>query len=236
MRKLSPDLAHSLAAEYVLGTLRGRARQRFEAIARADPAVAAILRRWEEDLTPLAERIAPVDPPERVWSQIEARIFPGAARAAPRVSLWSSLGFWRGLGMVTGALATVLLALFVYLSTGTRDEPVFVAVLTAPDSTPRMVVSMHSPDLLRVRMVKPWKVAGDQGLELWVLPKEGAPRSLGMVANAMGDTLIRIEPNDPRVKGANALAISLEPPGGSPTKQPTGPVLCSGVIGPVRRT
>ncbi|MGZ5569925.1 MAG: anti-sigma factor, partial [Usitatibacter sp.] len=225
-------LAHALAAEYVLGTLRGRARQRFEAIARADREVAAILRRWEEDLTPLAERIAAVEPPARVWAGIESRIAPKTAGGA---GFWSSLGFWRGFGMVTGGLAAVLLAFFLYLSTGLREEPVFVAVLTAPDATARMVVSMHSPDLLRVRMVKPWAGTDDKSLELWVLPKEGAPRSLGVVANAMGDTLIKITASDPRVQGANALAISLEPRGGSPTRQPTGPMLCSGVIAPVRK-
>ncbi|MGZ5097035.1 MAG: anti-sigma factor [Usitatibacter sp.] len=232
MRKLAPDLAHALAAEYVLGTLRGRARQRFEAIARADREVAAILRRWEEDLTPLAERVAAVEPPARVWAGIKSRIAPKTAGGA---GFWSSLGFWRGFGMVTGGLAAVLLAFFLYLSTGLREEPVFVAVLTAPDATARMVVSMHSPDLLRVRMVKPWAGTDDKSLELWVLPKEGAPRSLGVVANAMGDTLIKITASDPRVQGANALAISLEPRGGSPTRQPTGPMLCSGVIAPVRK-
>lgn len=236
MRKLSPDLAHALAAEHVLGTLRGRARRRFEAIARADREVAAILRRWEEDLTPLAERVTPVDPPARVWSEIESRITPRASSLALRASFWSSLGLWRGFGMVSGGLAMVLLAAFLSLSGGPRGEPVFIAVLTAPDATARMVVSMHhSPDLLRVRMVKPWSGADDKSLELWVLPKEGAPRSLGVVANAMGDTLIKISATDPRVQGANAIAVSLEPRGGSPTRQPTGPVLCSGVIAPVQR-
>lgn len=232
MRKLSSDLAHALAAEYVLGTLRGRARQRFKAIAHDDREVAAILRRWEDGLTPLAERVAAVEPPARVWAEIESRIAP---KAADRAGFWSSVAFWRALGMVTGGLATVLLAYFLFLSSGPREEPVFVAVLTAPDATPRMVVSMHSPDLLRVRMVKPWKVAGDKSLELWVLPKDGAPRSLGVVANAMGDTLIRIAATDPRVQGANALSISLEPLGGSPTRQPTGRVLCSGMIAPMRK-
>lgn len=230
MRKFSAELANALAAEYVLGTLRGRARQRFEAITRADPDVAAIVRRWEDSLTPLAERVAPVEPPARLWQEIEARIYPAKPASA------TNAGLWRTFGLVSGGLASALLAFFLYISTGPRGEPVFVAVLSAPDSVPRMVVSMHSPDLLRVRVVQPWTGMENKGLELWVLPKEGAPRSLGMVTNAKGDTLITITTTDPRVQGANALAISLEPPGGSPTKQPTGPVLASGVIAPVRRT
>jgi len=230
MRKLSADLANALAAEYVLGTLPGRARRRFEAIVRADPETAAILRRWEDGLTPLAEGVAPVEPPARVWREIEARIAPPAAAATKAGS-----GFWKAFGMVSGGLASVLLAFFLYISTGSRGDPLFVAVLTAPDSAPRMVVSMQAPHTLRVRMVKPWGGMEDKGLELWVLPKDGAPRSLGMVHNTMGDTMIRIGPDDPRIQDIKALAISAEPPGGSPTKQPTGPVLCSGMVAPVRR-
>jgi anti-sigma-K factor RskA len=231
MRKLSRDLAHALAGEYVVGTLRGRARRRFEAIVAEDAEARAILAQWERGLAPLARRVPAIEPPARVWKAIEARIGPSQAAAR---GLRESLGFWRSFGLLAGGVASVLLAAFLFLSGATRGDPLFVAVLTAPDSVPRMVVSMHSPDLLRVRMVKPWKEASDKSLELWVLPKEGAPRSLGLIANAPGETDIRIDPSDPRVAGANALAISLEPRGGSPTQAPTGPVLCSGVIAPVR--
>jgi anti-sigma-K factor RskA len=68
------------------------------------------------------------------------------------------------------------------------------------------------------------------------MPREGKPRSLGMVSNEAPETVIHIAENDPRVEGANALAVSLEPMGGSPTGEPTGPVLCSGAIAAVRRT
>jgi anti-sigma-K factor RskA len=229
MRKLSADLAHALAAEYVIGTLRGRARRRFEALMASDAAVAAIVRRWEADLTPLAERIQPVEPPARVWRAIESRLGPAAAAPAP-----SSLGFWRAFGLLAGGVASVLLAAFLWISQGPRGEPLFVAVLQS-NTEPRMVVSMHSPDLLRVRMIRPWRNLKDKDLELWVMPKEGAPRSLGVITNAMEDTLIRITAADPRVQGAQSLVISAEPPGGSPTKQPTGPVLCQGPIAPVRK-
>ena len=232
MRKLSADLAHALAAEYVLGTLRGRARARFEAIARADREVAGIVARWEAFLTPLAERIPPVEPPARVWRAIEARI--GAAESRTQAAR-TSLGFWRSFGLLAGGVASVLLTAFLVISGTPRGDPLFVAVLAASDSQPRMVVSMHAPDILRVRMVKPWKPAGDKSLELWVLPKDGSPRSLGLVANALGDTLIRIDPRDPRLGDATALAVSLEPAGGSPTKAPTGPVLCSGAIAATRK-
>lgn len=234
MRHLSPQAAHALAAEYVVGTLRGRARQRFEAIARTDRAVAAILAEWEGALTPLSLKIEPVEPPARVWKAIEARI---AGSDTSTRALRTTLGFWRSFGLLAGGVASVLLAVFLFVSGAPRGDPVFVAVLadSTPAAAPRMVVSMHAPDLLRVRMVKPWKESPGKDLELWVLPKEGAPRSLGLLANAMGDTLIRIDPSDARLGGATALAVSLEPAGGSPTKAPTGPVLCSGSIAPVRK-
>ncbi len=224
--RLSPAAVQALAAQYVLGTLRGRARSRFERHMREDRAVAGEVARWETTLTPLAERVAPVEPPRRVWSGIEARLAPRTVPAA-------RAGLWRAFGLLAGGLASVLFAFFVFLSTGPRGEPVFVAVLA--DASPRMVVSMHQPDLLRVRVVKPWGGMENQSLELWVLPKEGKPRSLGLVTNAMGDTLIKITAADPRVQGANALAVSMEPRGGSPTGQPTGAVVASGMIAPVKR-
>jgi anti-sigma-K factor RskA len=223
--RLSPEARDALAAEYVLGTLRGRARERFEERMAADADLAKLVRRWEDELTPLAERVPPVEPPARVWRTIEARCMQRSTRTP----------FWRAFGLVAGGLATVLVAFFVWLSTGPRSEPLFVAVLAAPDEVPRMVVSMHQPNLMRVRMVKPWSGMKQQVLELWVLPHEGKPRSLGLVANAMGDTMMRIDPADPRVQGAKMLAVTMEPMGGSPTGQPTGGIVCSGVIAPVKR-
>jgi anti-sigma-K factor RskA len=231
MRRADDRLAHALAAEYVVGTLRGAARRRFEAMMAADERLRGIVAQWEAWMTPLAARVPAIDPPARVWRAIEQRIAP---HAPARPSLWSSLAFWRSWGLMTTGLAAVLLAFFSYLHTGPRSEPMFVAVLTSATSQPMGVVSMHSPDMLRVRVVHNWATMRDRSLELWVLPEQGPPRSLGLVRNEVGDTMIRLEPHDPRVRGAKALAISAEPPGGSPTHEPTGPMLCSGMIAPVR--
>ena len=222
--RLTREARDALAAEFALGTLRGRARARFEAMMRTDRAIAETAARWEDALGPLAARIAPVEPPLRVWRAIEARIAPQRPATA---------SFWRPFALVSGGVASVLLAFLLWTFAVPGADPEFVAVLMAPDSAPRMVVSMHHPDILKVRMVKPWKEQKGMGLELWVMPKEGKPRSLGMVKNAMDETIIHVTHSDPRVQGAMALAVSMEPMSGSPPGQPTGPVLCSGVIAAV---
>jgi len=248
-RTYPKDLAQALAAEYVLGTLRGRARQRFASACATDPALAAIVRRWEDALTPLALTVAPIEPPARVWQAIEARIAPSTAApqaasiAPPRPgssaalglgAFWSSLGFWRAFGTLAGGLATVLLAAFLWIGRAPAEDPMFVAVLMAQDSVPRVVVSMHPRGLLEVRMVKPWPRAGEHALELWAVAQDGAPRSLGMVRNEMGETVIHVKMSDPRMQGIIAIALSLEPPGGSPHGTPSGPVLCRGMVAGLR--
>ena len=222
------DLLERLAAEYVLGTLRGAARRRFARVLQENAAAREAVSRWERGFGPLNVGVKPVAPPARVWRAIEARLAPPAAAA--------SVGFWRSLALLSGGVASVFLAAFLWLSSGPRGEPLFVAVLTAQDAAPRVVVSMHQPDLLRLRMVKPWAGMQNQSLELWALPVQGPPRSLGLVRNEMGDTLMKIGADDPRVQGVRAFAITMEPVGGSPTKQPTGAPVCSGPIAPVRRS
>ena len=67
----------------------------------------------------------------------------------------------------------------------------------------------------------------NRALELWAVPGAGAPRSLGLIS-AQGATVVQRR----RVlDGTAALAVSLEPPGGSPTGAPTGPILYVGKLG-----
>lgn len=78
-----PALQDRLAAEYVLGTLRGRARARFQAWLRQDAALRRTVAEWEGRLAPLAAGVAEVAPPRRVWDAIEARIGAAAPATQP---------------------------------------------------------------------------------------------------------------------------------------------------------
>ncbi len=57
-----PELLDRLAAEYVLGLLRYRARARFERLCAELPAALSARQRWEERLLPLSLALAPVTP------------------------------------------------------------------------------------------------------------------------------------------------------------------------------
>jgi anti-sigma-K factor RskA len=137
--------------------------------------------------------------------------------------------------MASSACAIALLVAVLTLGRPQPHEPMMVAVLSASDAAPRAVVMLDAPDVLRVRIVKPWGNMDNLSLELWALPAEGAPRSLGLIANASDrETLMKLPMSS--LRDVKALAVTMEPMGGSPTKQPTGSPVCSGAVAPMRRT
>ena len=73
MKSANRELVDRLAAEYVLGTLRGRARRRFERWL-LSPQVGAIVKGWEDRLSGLEPALRGVTPPSTVWRGIETRL------------------------------------------------------------------------------------------------------------------------------------------------------------------
>jgi len=230
MKLTHPELRDRLAAEYVLGTMKGGARRRFQEYLRRDAGLRADVARWEAHLTPLTERLSVIEPPARVWSRIKAQldqtVAPASAKAAP--GLWESLGFWRTLGLGATGIAAALLVVFVTLKP-VEPEPMLMAVLAEDSNDARVYIEQPRSNVLMVKMVKPWKTNAGIAHELWVIPKDGAPRSLGVI-NSTTDTKIDLAGLDAKLVNGALLAVSLEPPGGSPSGSPTGKVVCKGSI------
>lgn len=225
MNYSDPKLREMLAGEYVLGTLHGPARRRFERWLEQDAALRRLVDDWEARLTPLAEGVAPIDPPARVWQAVQSRIAPPRRR----VVLWDCLNFWRTVGLVGGALA---LALLIYI--GVRPSfvppPTYIAVLNDNRAHPAWMVSATAGERrIVVQALTAQRVTADKALQLWLLPGAGqSPRSLGLLPRA-GTEVITVPASLRRELAPSAnLAISLEPAGGSPTGLPTGPVLYQG--------
>jgi anti-sigma-K factor RskA len=240
MKLNSPELQSRLAAEYVLGTMKGAARRRFEDYLRmpGHTPLRDAVAKWEAHLTPLADVVPAVEPPKRVWSRIEAQLFNGktalsagsssqnAVKTPANKGLFGSFTFWRNLGLGASSLAAVLLVALITLRAD--QDPMMMAVLE-DQGVARMVVEQPKSGMLMVKMVKPWKPSPNNSIELWVIPTDGKPRSLGVV-NDTGETKMATGDMDIKLADGLVFALSKEPKGGSPTGQPTGMILCKGAI------
>jgi anti-sigma-K factor RskA len=236
-----PALQDRLAAEYALGTLRGRARLRFQAWLRADAALRRTVAEWEARLAPLAEAVPERAPPRRVWRAVEARV-GGAAPAPPRPVLWANLGFWRGWGLVaTGCAAALVAAMALQppevvevpvdrIVESTRMQPSYIAVLR--DKSGKAVFIAYAgrkSDELWVKRIGLEGEPPDHRFELWGLYGRAgaAPRLLGMLPKDDKATIKLAGVADESLRDFPALAITLEPAQGS-GGTPTGPVVASG--------
>jgi anti-sigma-K factor RskA len=224
-------LREKLASEYVIGTLRGGARRRFETWLHDDAALRRSVAEWQDRLHPMAEFAPAVQPPPQVWQALEKRLDLG--RTPARSPFWrgllEDLRFWRGLGIASTALATILVTVLLVRQPETAlPNTSYIAMLADANARPVAVITGDMRHRrLTVKLVAQQNIAADKSLELWAVPKQGAPRSLGLVA-ANGSVTLPL-PENATPESIPVLAISLEPKGGSPNPNgPSGPVLFKG--------
>lgn len=213
-----------LAAEYCLGVLPGPVQAQLARRVETDPAFAQRVAAWEERLFPMAEGFAPEPPGPTVKRGLDLRLFGQVPQA--RTGLWSSLAFWRGLA--GAAAAALILALALPPLQPDLQGSRLAASLTAEGSTVTyLVVYDAATGEVSLAHVSGEPVAG-RDFQLWVARGSEAPVSLGVIP-AAESTRVEISAQIRDLMSSAAhMAISLEPPGGSPTGQPTGPVLAVG--------
>ena len=213
-----PDLLDRLAAEYVFGTLTGGARRRFERLRRAMPAAEEAVRAWEARLMPLAEAVPPVAPQADVWTAIDRRTGGGRGTVASGGGLWTWLR--PALGLAFGVLATLGVVRLYPTAFVPVDQIVqergalpasYVGLLTDKDGVPTVLASStRHGTRMTVKILRPIEVSPGKVLQMWALPREGAPFPLGTIPSrdkgefTMSDTSEKLLSNVPR------LAVSIE--------------------------
>jgi anti-sigma-K factor RskA len=233
------DETEALAAEYVLGTLEPEARAEMQRRLVTDRELARLVDLWQQRLAPLAAPIPPVEPPPAAWLGIaqalaaEAHPAPDARRVRVRHhhGLLYSVTLWRWCALGASALAAVL-ALYI-VGAVLRSPPApaarYVAVLDRGEASPALIVTVD-PATGRVT-IRPLAIAAAEGraLELWLITGEGRPPQALALLDPKQPAAFALPPQiKAAVRPSAALAVSLEPPGGSPTGQPTGPVVYQG--------
>lgn len=225
----------ALAAELALGLLDGAERADALRLCLSDPAFAAAVEAWSLRLAPLLDVIAPAEPPSHIWTAVEARI--GMAAAAPHANIASRLKAWRAGALAAGAMAACLALVIAFRPAQLAEPappapsaaaPVAVAQMAgAGDTTPIAVAYDRNAGVLRVGAQA--LAADGKSPELWVIPRDGVPRSLGLLAGAGAPVTVRPALR-PFLHDGATLAVTMEDPASAPHRGPSGKPVMSGTI------
>lgn len=230
-----------LAAEYVLGTLDGAARQRFRRLLRQDPALRREVVFWETRFAQLGLDLSPVKPPARVWAGLRARIGkPLPQTPGAKFPWWERINLWRAAFAVSSAVAVALLVVLLLIPAPKRPGTAPPSPYASEGSQEYMSLirnRQHNPlwlftaniktGTMSVHVMRGYSVPQGKALELWILPaqKGKGPMPVGMIPKSGVHRGAMPRKMWDALKSAHTLAVSLEPAGGSPTGEPTGPVL-----------
>lgn len=218
----SDDIA--LAGEYVLRLLDDAEREAFERRMDSEPALRDLVREWNEQFVQLTEDVVPVTPPSVVKARIERSLFPVAATS--KSWIWG----WFAGGLVATGIAVGALFLVPILTEIDSPAPTLTANVAAEDGSLVIAANFFSE-------TSTLKVSRETGgappgrvLELWLITDGAdAPTSLGVLPEE-SEAQIEVSPLLAQQLANSVLAVSEEPPGGSPTGVPTGAVLAVGTI------
>jgi anti-sigma-K factor RskA len=226
MKLESKTCLDALCGEYLLGTLQGPARRRFERALREEPRVALRLEHWQRNFTPRYSAMVEVEPRHDTWKRLERELGLGRYRTP-----WHRrVAFWRA---IAGAVTVVLvLAVGYQVMAPTGAAPATpIAQLEGKADAARVTAALSADRrTLELRAARPVLAGPAQSYELWLLPEGGgAPISMAVLGSL--DARFALSPeNAARLRSGAKLAVSVEPAGGSPTGGPTGPVI---LVGPI---
>lgn len=227
----------ALAAEYALRLPDGEDRIRAERLMSSDPDFAAEVARWRGRLEPLADELESTAPSRDLWGRIEQLIGGSSDNV---VRLRRQVTTWRAATAAISALAASLAVVLLIPRQAIAPPPtVAVRPAAAPmvamlgDERQNMkVVATYNPSASELVLAVVGDMPADprHSHELWVIPSDGKPRSLGTMPASKQAHMALAEALAGLLQQGATIAISVEPPGGSPQGSPTGPVVASGAL------
>lgn len=221
MNYQQPALRRALAADYVIGLMPSTARRRFESLLLDDQNLRSEVAQWQESLADLTTSFEAQQVPERVWHKIVARIDPQQLHVPAKRPFWN----WLRITAVACSLVVAGILGVIY----NRDTATFNATLVATNQQPALTVKAYD-GYLNVEPLAVASVEPGRSLELWTIPADGVPVSLGVIPDN-GKGRVKLSESQRKLIGTQStLAITLEPQGGSPSGKPTGPILYQGKL------
>lgn len=221
-----PDL---LIAEYVLGVLPREQHLQLQARAAQDPRLQASIAAWQRHFDSWQAQIAPVQAPQGTWRAIERQLFPAGTASKPRGG-WNDIRLWRWTAAALCAALLVASLALLQAPSAPPSAPALLARLQQNDGNTLFAATVLAEG--RAVLFVPTRSHDWQGksAQAWLIGADGKPHSLGLLPTDDAVSLDVPPGLDGALIDGAVLAVSLEPPNGSPTGLPTGPVVAQGKI------
>jgi len=211
------ELLDHLAAHYAVGAMTTRVRKRFERLRQALPAAERAAQSWERRLAPLSVSVPAAKPPRAVWRAIERRI--AGSRPSGTSSGWM-MWLTPAMGFALGIVATVVLVRLYPNALVTVDRAVpqpdaipasYVGLLSDADGVPTVLASStRFGKRLSIKFLKPFAPPPGKVMQLWALPRNGAPFRLGTISPGEHGSLTLADTSERLLSNVTLLAVSLE--------------------------
>lgn len=228
----APELTERdrLAAEHALRLLEGEELLQARGLMASDPGFAAEVATWEDKLAPLQTSQPPITPGPEMWHRIEAELAEDAP-VATIVTLQRRVRQWQVASIVSAAAAVALA--FVAIPAMQSAPPVEPVAAEAPlmasipiTGTQLRLAVTYLPDSSEM-LVSTSGLAADgvHDHELWVVPADGVPRSLGVIAPGTESRMTLPENLADLMAEGSTVALSREELGGALPGRGPGPVV-----------
>lgn len=232
-KHIPTDRDDLLASEFALGVLNGEELSKVKMRIDSDLKFRTLVDNWQQRLSPMLDEVTEVTPPTQVWNKLENRLFGESVQGSNNGWL-SSLPFWRGLSFASTALATLLLSIIILKPSLLLPTPAptqnLVAALNLAEDKPTFVIQMNKLSGTISVCSANFSDENARVPELWLIPEDGVPRSLGVVSGNENSELTVDQSLQSLFKSGATLAVSLEPIGGAPDGKPTGPIVAAGKL------
>ena len=221
MKYSHPALLEHLASSYVLGTLSGGARRRFERLQRDRADVRVLVAQWEARLGQLAVSVPAQPPSKQLWAAIAARTQPAAV---VRPSGW--LGWLRPAGFGLGGLAAGVLAasavfftapaLFmtadqIAMRTGEKLPQSYVGLLTDAAGNGKVLVSsLRHGKTMSIKVIGPFTPPASGRLVLWAVPANAPAFAIGTVPATGTAVAILPDTSEKLLSKVSKLIVTVE--------------------------
>jgi anti-sigma-K factor RskA len=221
MRYVHPELLEHLASSYVLGTLTGGARRRFERLQRDRSDVRAIVMAWETRLGQLAVSVPVQQPSAQLWKAIAARTQPIAATPAATGRHWlRPAGFGLG-GLAAGVIAASMLfvtAPGIFISSdqlamrsGEKLPQSYVGLLSDAQGKGKLLVSsLRHGKTMTIKVIGPITPPAAGTLMLWAVPADGPAFALGPVPSTGSAVSTLPDTSETLLSKVGKLVVTLE--------------------------